>query len=176
MNALNSTVPQALFALPALKHLSIGLNEFTGTIPSVISMSLVFLDIQNCSGLVGVLPFRSMLVCPTALLPFQYCIPANVVDLFISTEIQDLATGIAMLAPYASSCVPPPSSTTLPSLAPRPAVPAAWVGNTSSLLGPETRFIGTTVAAASSIAGSSSNGAVRGAVPSVQRAAAAYYA
>ncbi|CUI13264.1 GP46-like surface antigen, putative, partial [Bodo saltans] len=94
-------------------------------------------------------------------------VPANVADLFILTKIQVLATGIAVLAPYASSCVPPPSSTSLPSLAPRPVVvPAAGVGNMSSLLGPETRFIGTTVAAASSIAVSSSNGAVRGAVPS----------
>ncbi|CUI14810.1 GP46-like surface antigen, putative [Bodo saltans] len=167
MNGIIGTIPPALLARPALQKLYLGHNMFAGTMPSTIAMSVELLDLQNNSGLVGTLPFRLMLVtvcgtgvCSTGSLPLQYCLPATAAEL-----------KFAQLAPYASICTPSnePTLSTATPLAIN-----STSGNTTSSqqsLARGTRSIGAAVAFASTIV--AGGGAVRGAVPGLQRATTA---
>ncbi|CUI13277.1 GP46-like surface antigen, putative [Bodo saltans] len=177
-NAMTGTVPPKLLALPTLESLFLSSNFFVGPLPKLptSATSFLLLDLQNNTGLVGTLPFRSMIVtvcgtgvCPTASLPLQYCPPPEVVEgvLFALNKL-DRASLLLGLASFASRCVPTGNAT---ASTVRP-TNATIVAEESSPNSPNTLSysVGTTVTYLSSVIGGASGGAVRGGIPNLQRA------
>ncbi|CUG88601.1 GP46-like surface antigen, putative, partial [Bodo saltans] len=178
-NALTGTIPSTLLALTTLQVAYLGLNMFTGVIPTTISSSLLILDLQNNTGLMGTLPSRSMFVtvcgtgvCPTTSLPPQYCLSVSAAESLSSTGTSDPVQMLTELGPYSSSCTPP-DALHLTSAAPQAANADNVLRNvTVTYLDPTTRSIGLAVSFVSSVVGGS-GGALRGAVPGLQRATTA---
>ncbi|CUG88585.1 GP46-like surface antigen, putative [Bodo saltans] len=118
-NSLSGTIPPQLLQVPTLGYLSIGFNQFTGTISKVTS-SLLFLIVQNNPNLAGSIPSSSALVrivsicgtsiqCPTSNMQL-YCFPREMIYEFALT---DVASALIKMMPFQTTCTtpqPPPVS------------------------------------------------------------------